>query len=924
MKQVKRRFIPNLVTFLLLFFAVFSYGQDVGITKVEVVDATETNTDEYSFCPSDSISLNITITNFGNTPDNVDNISILITGVNSETLFTTTISSTITLTASGTVGSSSTIVFPDDFTISPTLEFNNFGISTIAVSSTSVSGTGDVDTDNDVHRSTAIVYTPDSPTLSVTPASATACQGEEIYFQINTGGSSATLYKFYVQGALEQQSATDNTITFSTDPSDPNALSDGDVVTIEVIDANGCETDTSMVSQTVTINNLPDPSLTNDGTNNTICDGDTIEFTATGGTEYEFYVGASLEQARSVLNTFIPTGIANGQEVKVVIYNADGCSAEETNTIEVIELIDPGSIVLSTATDSLVCYGEAMSGNVSSTSLASSTHSITYSWESSPNGTDWQPYGTSTSTSITPTLFFSDKYFRRVASAYNSDLDCTTNGYTPPVFIEVNPEFALSLSTNQTSYCLNQNIVVSASAGAATYTFFVNGEEVQSSPNRIYAATASTSTSTPTNEVSNNDVISVTVIDSSGCSYTSSTTIVAPTIGLNPSMTTNPIGNVICEGEEIVITASGGVSYTFAVNGNPPAFGEVVGNVFTTSTLSGTNEIALTAFNNYGCSETTTMTIDVIRVISAGTITYTTASDAILCYGANPDAIANDAEATSTHSITYVWEAKVDGGDWTPVASATDTSTFDPDQLTVKTSYRRLAYAYIDTNGDGIANDGTTCSDYEESNTITFNVNPQYNPGLVTGSGSTQFCENDPITFSVAAASGSVTYTFIIAGDAARQQVGTSRTFITTTGTGGGLEVDNGEVVSILVEDGNGCTYTESITIQVDNFVSLGLISLNSDKSIICSGDSILLTAGPTGAGYRYTFSSGGTDIVTNSPTPTLTVPNITEEQEFTLEVINANGCSDLISITILVPQIDSGGTISTTASLTVCIGDEV
>ena len=277
-----------------------------------------------------------------------------------------------------------------------------------------------------------------------------------------------------------------------------------------------------------------------------------------------------------------------------------------------------------------------MSGNVSSTLLASSTHSITYSWESSPNGTDWQPYGTSTSTSITPTLFFSDKFFRRVASAYNSDLDCTTNGYTASVFVEVNPEFALSLSTNQASYCLNQNIVVSASAGAATYTFYVNSIEVQSSSNRIYSATTSTSTSTPTNEVSNNDIISVVVIDTSGCSYTSSTTIVAPTIGLNPSMNTNPNSNVICDGEEIVITASGGVSYTFTVNGNPPAFGEVVGNVFTTRTLSGTNEIALTASNNYGCSETTTMTIDVIRVIDGGTISYTTASDAILCFGANP------------------------------------------------------------------------------------------------------------------------------------------------------------------------------------------------------------------------------------------------------------------------------------------------
>ena len=306
----------------MLFFAFFSFGQDIGITRAEVVGATETSVDNYEFCPSTSLSLDITITNFADTPENIStthSFTINITGVNTVTLFTTTVSNLITLTASGTSSSSRTLRYPDDFIPSPVLDFSNSGISTIAVSSTSVSGTGDIDTDNDVHRSTAEVYAPDSPTLSVTPASATACQGDQIYFQINTGGASATLYKFYVQGALEQQSATDNTITFSTDPSDPNALSDGDVITIEVIDANGCETDTSMVSQTVTINNLPNPTLTNDGTNNTICNGDTIEFTATGGTEYEFYVGPSLEQARSVSNTFIPTGITDGQEVKVVV-----------------------------------------------------------------------------------------------------------------------------------------------------------------------------------------------------------------------------------------------------------------------------------------------------------------------------------------------------------------------------------------------------------------------------------------------------------------------------------------------------------------------------------------------------------------------------------------------------------------------------
>ena len=484
MIHIRRSLIPNLITFCSLFFTLFSFGQDLGITKVAVVGATETNSDEYSFCPTNPISLDITVTNYADSGDNISttlSFTIEITGVNSQTLFTATVTNLVSLTASGTTTSSRTFRYPDDFTTSTNLNFSNRGISTITVSTTSVSSTGDVNTDNDAHRTTAIVYPEEIFSLSVSPSSATVCQGAQIYFQINSSGASATLYKFFVQGALEQQSATDNTITFSTDPSDPNALSNGDKVTIEVLDSNGCLANTSSVSQTVIINTLPDPTLTNNATNDAICSGDSILFTASGGTEYEFFVGGTLEQSKSSSNTFIPAGIANGQEVKVVVYNGQGCSSERTNTIKVIEITDPGSIVLSNSNDSKLCYGATMTGSISSTSLASSTNSITYRWESSSNGTDWQLFGTSTSTSITPTVFFSDKYFRRVATASNIDLNCTSNGATVPVFIEVNPEFSLTLTTNESSYCVGENILVSASAGAATYTFFVNGNQVQSS-----------------------------------------------------------------------------------------------------------------------------------------------------------------------------------------------------------------------------------------------------------------------------------------------------------------------------------------------------------------------------------------------------------------------------------------------------------
>ena len=71
MINIRRSLIPNLITFCMFFFALFSFGQDLGITKVAVVGASETNPDEYSFCPTNPVSLDITVTNYADSGDNI-------------------------------------------------------------------------------------------------------------------------------------------------------------------------------------------------------------------------------------------------------------------------------------------------------------------------------------------------------------------------------------------------------------------------------------------------------------------------------------------------------------------------------------------------------------------------------------------------------------------------------------------------------------------------------------------------------------------------------------------------------------------------------------------------------------------------------------------------------------------------------------
>ena len=145
-------------------------------------------------------------------------------------------------------------------------------------------------------------------------------QGEEISFSISP--ITGTEYKFYVNGALAKQ-GSDTTITFSTDPSDIDPLSNGDIITIGYTDLNGCEVDTSTISQTVTVNSLPTATLDPGIGSGTVCDGSEVTFTAGGGVEYEFRQAGILVQARSTSNTYTTSGLSNTQSITVTAFNAN-------------------------------------------------------------------------------------------------------------------------------------------------------------------------------------------------------------------------------------------------------------------------------------------------------------------------------------------------------------------------------------------------------------------------------------------------------------------------------------------------------------------------------------------------------------------------------------------------------------------------
>jgi hypothetical protein len=182
-----------------------------------------------------------------------------------------------------------------------------------------------------------------APTVGLTndATNNSICAGESIMFTA-TGGIN---YEFFVNGT--SQSAASATATFTS-----IILADGDVVKVEVTNANGCS---ATDSDTITVFALSIVGIS--ATDTTICIGDAVTFTGTGAVNYEFFINNILQGGASTTAMLTSTTLTNGDIIKVVGTNANGCI--DTSTV-ITMVVNPLPIVGITATDTTICIGDAV------------------------------------------------------------------------------------------------------------------------------------------------------------------------------------------------------------------------------------------------------------------------------------------------------------------------------------------------------------------------------------------------------------------------------------------------------------------------------------------------------------------------------------------------------------------------------------
>ena len=791
--------------------AVANAGPDQTICLGQSVSLTATGGGSYQWShglgntatvnanPSVTTTYTVTVTNNGCT--DTDQVTVFVNNAvaNAGPDQTICLGQSVSLTATG--GGSLSV---ESFGLGNTATVNASPVSTTTYTVT-VTNNGCTDTDQvTVFVNNAVANAGPDQTI---------CLGQSVSLTA-TGGGSLPMESF----------GLGNTATVNANPSVTTTY------TVTVTN-NGC-TDTDQV--TVFVNN----AVANAGPDQTICLGQSVSLTATGGGSLSvesFGLGntATVNANPSVSTTTYTVTVTN-----------NGCTDTDQVTVFV------NNAVANAGPDQTICLGQSVS--------LTATGGGSYQWSHGLGNTATVNASPVSTTTYTVTV--------------------TNNGCTDTDQVTVFVNNAVANAGPDQTICLGQSVSLTATGGGSLpmESFGLgNTATVNANPSV---------TTTYTVTVTNN-----------GCTDTDQVTVF-----VNNAVANAGPDQTICLGQSVSLTATGGGSLsvesfglgnTATVNANP--------SVTTTYTVTVTNN---------GCTDTDQVTVFVNNAVAnAG-------PDQTICLG-------QSVSLTATGGGSYQWSHGL-GNTATVNANPVSTTTYtvtvtnngctDTDQVTVFVN-NAVANAGPDQTiclGQSVSLTATGGGSYQWShglgNTATVNANPSVTTTYtvtVTNNGCT---DTDQVTVFVNNA---------VANAGPDQTICLGQS-VSLTATGGGFyqwshslgntATVNASPVSTttytVTVTNNGCTDTDQVTVFVNNAVA----NAGPDQTI-CLGQSVSLTA--TGGGsYQWSHGLGNTATVNASPVSTTT---------YTVTVTN-NGCTDTDQVTVFV----NNAVANAGPDQTICLGD--
>lgn len=394
----------------------------------------------------------------------------------------------------------------------------------------------------------------------------TICAGQNVQFS----GSGASLYEFFVNG--NSQGAPTTLPTFNT-----TTLADGDVVFVEASTSQGCSVNSTSIVTSV----LPTPTvnLSSSIVSSSICDGDLIDFTASGATTYEFFVDGISVAAANTTAVYSTDTLTTGDVISV-LGNIGQCAATSTTTFT-YTVFDNPIVTLTNPDDNNLCVGEL------SNLVASGANTYQFSINGVPQGTF------AASNTFANALNNGDQI--TVQGELNSCVSAAAQTITYNVIPF--PTTSLASSDADSEICKGETVTFTAS-GASVYSFFIDGiQQVNTSANTL-----------TTDQLNDGSIVVVSGFNGD-CQTTAPTAYTFTVNEMDLDVSAQPSNYMICEGEAFQLTATGGDNYEFFINGvSQGAISPT--STFTTSNLVEGNFIAFVASNNTtGCVQNYANTI---------------------------------------------------------------------------------------------------------------------------------------------------------------------------------------------------------------------------------------------------------------------------------------------------------------------------
>jgi hypothetical protein len=655
-------------------------------------------------------------------------------------------------------------------------------------------------------------------------------------------------------------------------------LNDNDVVTVEMTSSETCTTVNPAVSNSIQVSVTPSvsASITIYVDVNNFCYGTTATFNITGTTnqgsnpQYNWYRNNTLVQTGGT--SYVSSDLGNGEYIRCFLTSDATCvnNSPVSSNIIYMTVYPVGAPDISiNANQNSVCYG----GNITFTASASYQGSNPeYRWFLNGN----MVQAGSSNTYSNNTLDDNDS----IACVLVSDYQCrtantdTSNSIIMDIIYAVPASVNLAYSDND--ICQNQNVSFTATPtpfyGNETYTWYVNGQSVQSGINRFY------SNSTLADEDSVWVIFETSPLQCASGLPASSDTIhfnVTPnvTVGVTLAVTDDEI----CEGTNVTFTATPtneGLTptyYWYINNAYQPGLGN--NNTASSNSLGNGSIVRVDLLSSIECAVNNPASSNAITMAVYDTLMPTavvTASQTTICEGTQVDL---DVVLTNEgNNPTIEWLVN---GNVVQTGGLTYSSTTLEDFDVVRV---RLTSNYVCPMSNPVLSNITTMTVYEYvSPTVNLSIGPNPScPGNLISLVATPFNGgSQPI------------YTFyknntII--QSGQQTQYTSSNFA------------DGDVIYIVMESNRMCLNTPIDTSNIDTIriqsVVIADVSISA-TSAQCAGSPITFTATPVNGGptpdYRWKVNNV---LFQQGPSNTFNATGLSNGDVVICEMLSSLGCA--------------------------------